>query len=141
MNDKVDQFTESLRQRISKKESQLEGVRFDIRADMANDKKDIQLKLKSAGLLVHKIQKDIKIEDGENPKVLKAHEKVGTAVAQGWKTEIKKTKLDNHAMRAEDNAEAAISIAEAKVAEAVLATYEAIDARIASVESGRSVKH
>jgi hypothetical protein len=117
-------------------ESQLAGVRSDIHANMTNDKKDLQSKLKMAGLLVGKIQKDMTVENNENPKVLKAHEKLGTAVAQGWKTEVKNAKLDDHATRADNNAEAAISVAEAKVAEAVLATYEAIDARIAAIETG-----
>ena len=141
MNERIDQFTESMRQRISKMERQLETVKSDIHADMTNDKRDLQSKLKIAGLLVHKIRKDIKVADSGNPKVLKAHEKNGTAIAQGWKTEIKKAKLDSHASRAEDNAESAITIAEAKVAEAILATYEAIDARISSIESGNNEKH
>ena len=60
---------------------------------------------------------------------------------QGWKTKAKRAKLDNHVMHAENNAEAAIAIAEAKVAEAVLATYEAIEAHIACNESGGGQKH
>lgn len=128
MNDRTDQFTDTPRLRLSSMESQLEGVRSDINANMSNDKKDLESKLKAAGLLVHKIKEERNVESNENPKVLKVHEKLGTAVAQGWKTEVKKAKLDDHAARADNNAEAGISIAEAKVADAVLATYQAIEA-------------
>lgn len=137
MNDRIEQFTENLKQRISRMEHQLEDLNSDIHADLGNDSKSLQAKLKNAALLAGELQKKTKAENSENPKVLKAHQKNGVAADQGWKREIKKSKLDNHAARSEDNAQSAISMAESRVAEAIVATYEALAARMASNENSQ----
>lgn len=63
---------------------------------------------------------------------MKAKEASGAAVIQGWKDRHEDRKMVHHAERAEDNAAASICLAESAIADAVLASYEALDARLAA---------
>ena len=137
MSNRIENFTNSIKKRLANMESQLGSVSSDIHADMHNDPKDLQSKLADARKNLKSIDRHMTVSNAESPKRIKAREANGNATIQGWKAEVKKTKLDDHAARFEDKAQEAISIAEAKVADAVLATYEAIEARISSNHSGR----
>ena len=65
-------------------------------------------------------------------KWIKAKEASGASVVHGWMDESDSLKRERHASSAEDDAEAVISLAEAAVVNAVVATYEAIDAQRAA---------
>jgi hypothetical protein len=129
MNANFAQYTEAIRQRLLAMETQLSNVRSDIVLSNAGNNEVLREKLKMADLNLRQTKKNIRVANSENPKTTKVHERKGVAVAQGWKTESKKMKLDNHAFRAEDNSEEALSHAEVRVAEMVLVIYQAIGAR------------
>ena len=74
MSDKVGQFTDAIRQRIFRMETQLEGVMVDIHADMKNDKKDLDSKIKAASLLVHRLQRAMIVAEDLGPKSIEERE-------------------------------------------------------------------
>lgn len=135
METKVDQFTESLKNKLAKIEGQLETIKSDIQTGESNDKAAIKAKLKAAKINVKSMTKSVKAAEVKTKNWLKAKEKSGESVIRGWKSKYEKAKLDHHAESAEENAEAAISLAEVKIADAVFAAYEAIDARMSASES------
>ncbi|MBC8026107.1 MAG: hypothetical protein H7Y89_08960 [Steroidobacteraceae bacterium] len=65
-------------------------------------------------------------------KWLNAKKESHVSVVQGWNGECESRKLEHQATSAEDDAEAGIYLAEASIVRAVVATYEAIDARRAA---------
>ncbi len=135
MESKVDQFTESLKSKLSKIEGQLGAIKSEIQVGEKNDKAAIKAKLKAAKLNVKSMTKSVKAAETKTKSWLKAKEKSGESVIKSWKNKFEKAKLDHHAKSAEENAEAAISLADAKIADAVFAAYEAIDARMTANES------
>lgn len=135
METTIEKFTETLRNKLSKIEGQLETVKSDFQAGQIEDKAAIKAKLKSAKLNVKSFSKDVKAAESKAKNWLKAKEKSGESVIKGWKAKFDQSKLDRHAKSAEENADAAISFAEAKIADAIYAVYEAIDARISATES------
>ncbi len=134
MNTTVDQLRETLRTQMTKMGSQLEEIKSDIKKSEKADKLAIQAKLKAAKLGVKSMAKDVRAAETKAGKWIKAKEKSGALVIKGWKNKFEQAKLDRHANRAEDNALAAVSLAEAKITNAVLAAYEAIDARMEADE-------
>lgn len=139
MNTTVDQLRESLRTKMTKIEGQLGEIKSEIKMSAKEDKAAIQSKLKAAKMGVQSMSKNMKAAETKAGRWIKAKEKSGSSVIQGWKNKFEKTKLDRHANSAADNALAAVSIAEAKIANAVLATYEAIDARMAVDELNKGI--
>ena len=139
MNTTVDQLRETLRTKMTKMEGQLEEIKSDIKTGAKEDNAAIQAKLKAAKLSVKSMAKDVKAAETKAGNWIKAKEKSGSSVIQGWKNKFEKAKLDRHANKAADNAVAAVSLAEAKIANAALATYEAIDARMAADEIDKGV--
>ena len=129
MSTGVEQFSESLRNKLTQMETQLAGIKADFKAGQKEDLATTQTKLKAARANVQTFAKDVKSAEVKAQIWVAAKEKAGEAMIQGWKTKFDKAKLEHHAKSAEENAVATIALAEAKMGEAVLATYEAMDAR------------
>ena len=141
MNTSVEKFRETLRTKMTKLEGQLEGIKSDLKTGEQEDKVAIQAKLKAAKLGVQRMAKEVRAAEAKAGKWIKAKEQSGSSIIQGWKSRFEKAKLDHHANKAAHNAVAAVSIAEAKIANAALATYEAIDARMAANDVGEGLSH
>lgn len=131
----ANQFADSLRIKLVKMGGQIDGIKADVKLGKSEDHASIENKLKMAKLGVKTMGKDLKSAETKMQNWLKAKEKSGVSVIRGWVSLFDKNKLDRHAKTAEENAVAAISLAEGKIAEAVLATYEAIDARMTADET------
>ena len=134
MSEKIDKFTESLRVNLTKIETQLHGIKEDLSVERRKDSAAIQSKLVAARKNLEAAKADVKAAEGKAQIWIKAKQEAGTAVIQGWKDKLDHHQLDRYADRAEDNAASANSIAEAAVADAAVATYEAIWARHAAHE-------
>lgn len=140
METTIEQFRESLTTKLSKIEDRLESLKSDFQIGQFEDKEAIKAKLKAAKLNVKSMSKTVRAAESKAKNWLKAKEKSGESTIKGWKVKFENAKLDRHAKSAEENADAAISLAEAKVTDAILAAYEAIDARISANESS-ATKH
>ena len=135
MSEKIDQFCNSLREQLTKVESQLNQVGESIRAAPQEAEAAIHSKLKAAQA----------VHEGNKQKVTEAKTKIADYVeakkkeveseVQQWKTNREIKKLDHRADKAESYAVAAIDYAAAAVAEADLATLEAIVARVEAEEA------
>ena len=137
MSDKIDRFTESLRVNLTKIETQLHGIKEDLSAERRRDAAAIQSRLEAARKDLATANAGVKAAEGKAQVWIKAKQEARAAVIQGWKDKLDHHQMDRYADRAEDNAASANWIAEAAVADAAVATYEAIGARRAAQEMAR----
>lgn len=141
MSSKIDQFTESLRQSLTKMESQLERARADIKTVQHDDKVAIETKLRDARHFVESTREKTKTAGAKVQSWFKDKEATGAATIASWREKAEKKKLEAHAERAEEHAAAAVAYAEGAMADALVATFEALEARLASDEVVASAPH
>jgi len=134
MSKKNDKFCESLRLKLTTWESQLNGLKCDVKTVEQEGEATVELKLRAARLSVENQEEAVKAAGARAKRWLKAKRDASVAVVQGWKDKHEQRELDHHADQAEENAEAAICLAEAAIAEAIVATYEAIAARLSTAQ-------
>ena len=134
MSTKIDKFCESLRLKLTKWESELNGLKSDVKTVEQEGEAAIESKLKAARLSVETQEEAVKVAGAKAKSWLNAKGNASVAVVQGWKDRHEQRKLDHHADQAEENAEAAICLAEAAITEAIVATYEAMATRLATAQ-------
>ncbi len=129
MSDKIDQFCDSMRTNLNAIESQVERVK----SEMATAQKDgmaiFDRKLADAHKAVEDQRNDAEAAGIKVRHWVNAKREAGEAVLESWKASFDKGKLEMHAERAEASARSSVIIAEAALADANLAAYEAIAAR------------
>ena len=132
MSTKIDQFTESLRQSLTKMEGQLERARADIKAVQQDDQAALEAKLRDARHFVESTRESTKTASAKIQSWIKAREATGAALIASWREKAEKSKLEAHAEKAEEHAAAAVTYAEGAMADALVATFEALEARLAA---------
>jgi len=135
MSSKIDQFTESLRQSLTKMEGQLERARADIKSVQQDDKGALEAKLRDARHFVEATREKTKTAGARIQGWIKAKEATGAAMIASWRDKAEMTKLEAHADRVEEHASAAVTYAEGAMADALVATFEALEARLAADEA------
>jgi hypothetical protein len=138
MSATIDKFTEGLRVNLTHIESQLHGLQTDLNNHAKKDAAAIRASLDAARTNVENTRSHMKAAQEKAQIWIKAKQEAGSAVIQGWKDKLDREQLDRHAERAEDNAVSANLMAQAAVADAAVATYEAMQARLAAHELKRS---
>jgi hypothetical protein len=129
MSDKIDQFCESMRLGLNTMEAKIEQAKADIAAAQKDGAENFDRKLGQARTAVE-TQRNLAEAAGIKVRHwVAAKAEAGDALIQDWKDKFDKSQLDIHASRAEASARASVTIAEAAIADAALATYEAIAAR------------
>jgi len=132
MSERVDHFAESLRQRLTTIGQMIDEAKFGLTEAKASDGSELRPDAESVRQKFETAKHEVTATESRMTTWLKAREMSGTAVVEGWKDECETRKLEHHAASAEDNAEAGIYLAEAAFVKAVVASYEAIDARRAA---------
>lgn len=130
MSDRINQFTESLRLNLTALEDQLTAVKGDLAASRQEDAAIVRSKLEAARKSLEFRKAQATAAQDKAQAWLKAKEEVGAATLRGWKEKHEKNKLERHAERAEDNAVSAVFFAELAMADAVIAVFEAVEARL-----------
>jgi hypothetical protein len=141
MSSKIDQFTESLRQSLTKMEGQLERARADIKSVQHDDKLALAAKLRDARHFVESTREKTKTAGARVQSWLESQGATGAAAIASWREKAEQKKLETHAERAEEHASAAVAYAEGAMADALVATFEALEARLASDEVAASAPH
>jgi hypothetical protein len=132
MSTKTEKFRDSLNARLTKIQSQIDSVKSELKANYQDKQAALAKKLDAARAGVAAKKKEAKAAEAKAQDWIKAKAEAGADLIQTWKDKHEKSKLDRHANRAEQNAEAAIYYAEAALANAIEASYEAITARVAA---------
>ena len=129
MGQRIDQFCENLRQKLTMTDSGLEGLKTKIDAKKANVEQDVQSHLDRVRNRIE--QNQAKLAAAQTNMKNWADERKATTSAQiaDWKTKRDVAKLQSRAGKAEDYAAAAIDVAVAAVDEAEKASLEAWLAR------------
>ena len=130
MSAKIDQFRDSLNAKLTKIQSQIDGVKAEVKTDYQQKQPALAEKLGAARANVAAKKQEAKGAAAKAEDWVKAKAEAGADLIQTWKDKHEKNKLDRYADRAELNAEAAIYYAEAALADAIEASYEAIAARV-----------
>ena len=135
MGERVDRFCKDLRGRLSAVEEHLESIKQRLSTSSQESRAAVEAKVEEA-----KSKLEAQRQKVEKAKVdAKAHidqKKTETkSKIDEWKANREQHKLEKRADRSEDYAAACIIIAADSVAEAELATLEAIDARLLAEES------
>jgi hypothetical protein len=138
MSATIDKFTEGLRVNLTHIETQLHGLQTDLNNQAKKDSAAIRASLDAARTSVETTRSQMKAAQEKAQIWIKAKQEAGAAVIQGWKDKLDREQLDRHAEKAEDNAVSANLMAQAAVADAAVATYEAMQARLAAHELKRS---
>ena len=141
MSSKIDQFTESLRQSLTKMEGQLERARADIKSVQHDDRLALAAKLRDARHFVESTREKTKTAGARVQSWLESQGATGAAAIASWREKAEQKKLEAHAERAEEHASAAVAYAEGAMADALVATFEALEARFASDEVAASATH
>jgi hypothetical protein len=129
MGQRIDQFCENLRQKLTMTDSGLEGLKTKIDAKKANVEQDVQSHLNRVRNRIE--QNQAKLAAAQNNMKNWVDEQKATTSPQiaDWKTKRDAAKLQSRAGKAEDYAAAAIDVAVAAVDEAEKASLEAWLAR------------
>jgi leucyl aminopeptidase (aminopeptidase T) len=138
MSTKIERFTESLRQSLTKMEGQLERARADLKSVQHDDKLAVAAKLRDARHFVESTREKTKTAGARVQSWLRSQEATGAATIASWREKSEKKKLEAHADRAEEHASAAVVYAEGAMADALAAVFEALEARLASDEVAAS---
>ena len=134
MSQKVDQFCEKLRKDLTGVEDRLNQIKQQIDTANQETRSAIEAKFAKTKAKVEAEKKQVhdamaKVKSRIEEKKAETHDKI-----EEWKANREQHKLDKRADRAEDYAAACIIVAADSVAEADLATLEAIDARLLAEE-------
>lgn len=129
MSTKIDQFCEAMRVNLNSMEAQLEQARSDIGKAQKDGAEAFDRKLAEAKTAVDGQRNDVEAAGIKVRHWVAAQAQAGEAVIRDWKDKFDKSKLEMHADRAEASARSSVIIAKAALADAKLATYEAISAR------------
>jgi hypothetical protein len=129
---KTDTFTDGLRQRLEGIDTQIHRMKTDLRDGMRQDNVSIEARITDARKHLEITKSNIEDVEAKSRNWIENRTAAGMAVIQGWKNDHNQEKLNHHALSAEEHAQAAIDIAECSIAEAAVATYEAMEARIAA---------
>jgi light-regulated signal transduction histidine kinase (bacteriophytochrome) len=129
MGQRIDQFCENLRQKLTRTDSGLEGLKTKIDAKKANVEQDVQSHLDRVRNRIE--QNQAKLAAAQTNMKNWVDERKATTSAQiaDWKAKRDAAKLQSRAGKAEDYAAAAIDVAVAAVDEAEKASLEAWLAR------------
>jgi hypothetical protein len=132
MSERIDQFADSLAQRLNTIEKMIDEAKIGLEEATGTDSNELPSNSQSVRHKFEAAKHVAKCAESNMTKWLKAKDASGTSVVQGWKDECESRKLEHQAASAEINAEAGIYLAEAAIVNAMIATYEAIDARRAA---------
>ncbi len=129
MSVKIDQFCDVMQTKLNAIEAQIERVKADVNSAGKEGLALFDSKLAEARAVVESQRNHVEAAGIKVRHWAVAKREAGEAVIAGWKGDIDRTKLEVHAERAEASARSSVVIAEAALADANLATYEAIAAR------------
>lgn len=132
MSERIDQFADSLGERLTTIEKMIDEAKIGLEEAKDTDSDKLHSNSPSVRHKFEAAKNVVKAAESSVTQWLKAKEALGTSVVHGWKDERESRKLEHQAASAEDDAEAGIYLAEAAIVNAVVATYEAIDARRAA---------
>lgn len=129
MSTKIDQFCETMRVNLNSVEAQLEAAKADIGKAQKDGADAFDRKLAEARTAVEGQRNDVEAAGIKVRHWVAAKTEAGEAVIKEWKDKFDKSKLEMHADRAEASARSSVILAKAALADAKLATLEAIAAR------------
>lgn len=129
MSTKIDQFCETMRVNLNGMEAQVEQAKTDIAKAQKDGADAFDRKLAEAKTAVEGQRNAVEAAGIKVRHWVAAKTEAGEAVIAAWKDTFDKSKLEMHADRAEASARSSVIIAQAALADAKLATYEAIAAR------------
>jgi hypothetical protein len=129
MSTKIDQFCETMRVNLNSVEAQLEAAKADIGKAQKDGADAFDRKLAEAKTVVEGQRNDVEAAGIKVRHWVAAQTEAGEALIKEWKDKFDKGKLEMHADRAEASARSSVILAKAALADAKLATLEAIAAR------------
>jgi hypothetical protein len=133
MSTKIDQFCENMRVNLNGMEAQLEQAKTDIGKAQKDGADAFDRKLAEAKTAVADQRSDVEAAGIKVRHWVSAQADAGEAMLNQWKDKLgeqwDRSKLDMHADRAEASARSSVILAQAALADAKLATLEAIAAR------------
>ena len=129
MSTKIDQFCETMRVNLNSVEAQLEAAKAGIGKAQRDGAEAFDRKLAEARTAVEGQRNDVEAAGIKVRHWVAAKTEAGEAVIKEWKDKFDKSKLEMHADRAEASARSSVILAKAALADAKLATLEAIAAR------------
>jgi hypothetical protein len=118
-----------MRVNLNSMEAQLEAAKADIGKAQKDGAEAFDRKLAEARTAVEAQRNDVEAAGIKVRHWVAAKTEAGEAVIKDWKEKFDKSKLEMHADRAEASARSSVILAKAALADAKLATYEAIAAR------------
>lgn len=137
MSERIDQFADALGQRLTTIETMIDEARIGLNEAKSTDRSELQANSRSVRHKFEAAKLLAKTTETRMTQWLKAKESSDNSVVRGWNDECESRKLEHRAATAQDTAEAGISLAEAAIVRAVVATYEAIDAQRAAEQRQR----
>lgn len=133
MSTKIDQFCETMRVNLNGMEAQLEQARTDIGKAQKDGAEAFDKKLAEAKTAVEAQRSEVEAAGLKVRHWVTAQADAGGAMLKDWQDKLgekwDRGKLEMHADRAEASARSSVILAQAALADAKLATYEAIAAR------------
>jgi hypothetical protein len=129
MSTKIDQFCETMRVNLNGMEAQLEEAKTDIGKAQKDGAEAFDRKLAEAKSAVAGQRSEVEAAGIKVRHWVAAQTEAGEAVVAAWKEKFENGKLEMHADRAEASARSSVILAKAALADAKLATLEAIAAR------------
>ena len=129
MGQRIDQFCENLRQKLTMTDSGLEGLKTKIDAKKANVEQDVQSHLDRVRNRIEQNQANLAAAQTNMKNWVDERKATTSAQIAEWKSKRDVAKLQNRASNAEDYAAGAIDVAVAAVDEAEKASLEAWLAR------------
>ena len=129
MGQRIDQFCENLRQKLTMADSGLEGLKTKIDAKKANVEQDVQSYLDRVRSRIQQNRAKVAAEQTNMKNWVDERKATTSAQIAEWKSTRDIAKLLSRAGKAEDYAAAAIDVAVAAVDEAEQASLEAWLAR------------
>ncbi len=100
MSDNVDGFAETLRLRLTRVETLLQGLKTELQESAGAQGAALQSKLEAARATARDAARDIRTAQSKAKSWVEARESAGAAVIQGWKDGHEDRKLAQHAERA-----------------------------------------
>lgn len=133
MSTKIDQFCETMRVNLNSMEAQLGQAKADIGKASKDGAEAFDRTLAEAKTAVEAQRNDVEAAGIKVRHWITAQAEAGEAMVKGWKDRLGEQwdqgKLELHADRAEASARSSVILAQAALADAKLATLEAIAAR------------
>jgi len=129
MGQRIDQFCENLRQKLTTTDSGLKGLKTKIDAKKANVEQDVQSHLDGVRNRIEQNQAKLAAAQTNMKNLVDERKATTSAQIADWKAKRDAAKLQSRAGKAEDYAAAAIDVAMAAVDEAEKASLEAWLAR------------